>query len=390
MRSSIAQTAAPLVLLSLLRPATPLIKTSTTDEQPGPHAPDVNCFTECVASNGDCQRFEHCQHCRTCYPDQVPLRLVSSGGRLHVSWEHGEEFHVKGVNWPGSESELSVPEGLTWRSIDELLEFVADSGFNAVRVLFNHRSVLEDADLNVDGFDPRKNPELVGLRYTGMLLLLAQKAAEHQLLVCYCAARTTPTAFPTNGLWYDEDVSEQDVLKSWHALAALLCPQWNVFAADLQNEPWAASWGKDYPEDWNRAAERIGGFVHEECVRWLVLVQGVGFSPGALGDQGTKGGYWYGENLVGADLTPVQIRDMSKLVYSAHTYGPGVFDQEYFDLEPCQHNLYSSQPAARVAEASQPHIKRRRGRRGLAHLEDVSSPPAHSGRAAMEVTLQCS
>ena len=60
-----------------------------------------------------------------------------------------------------------------------------------------------------------------------MLLLLAQKAAEHQLLVCYCAARTTPTAFPTNGLWYDEDVSEQDVLKSWHALAALL---WRLIA----------------------------------------------------------------------------------------------------------------------------------------------------------------
>ena len=150
-----------LLLLRLLPRATPLLHGTTASSGP-PDASSVNCEKDCVPTNGDCRRFEHCQHCRTCYPDEVPLRLVSSGGRLHVSWEHGEEFFVKGaqparsrylcrrtpaghslaarrlhahrgagVNWSGSEAELSVPEGLQHRSMDELLDFVADNGFNA-------------------------------------------------------------------------------------------------------------------------------------------------------------------------------------------------------------------------------------------------------------------
>ena len=186
-----------------------------------PDATRVDCHIECVPENGDCRRFDYCQHCRVCYPDEVPLSLVSSGGRLHISWEHGEEFFIKGVNWSGSDAELSVPEGLQarrtppspvfthpaplsspplpspppshpptipqphlhlhfrahlhtlapttslppsrppqHRSMDEILDFAADNGFNAIRIMINHQCVLHDCDLNPDGFDSLKNPEL--------------------------------------------------------------------------------------------------------------------------------------------------------------------------------------------------------------------------------------
>ena len=37
---------------------------------------------------------------------------------------------------------------------------------------------------------------------------------------------------------------ESRVMESWSVLADALCGQWNIFAADLQNEPHGSSWGK--------------------------------------------------------------------------------------------------------------------------------------------------
>lgn len=51
-------------------------------------------------------------------------------------------------------------------------------------------------------------------------------------------------------------------MHSWDKLAAALCKQWNVVAADLQNEPHSSSWGKGGALDWNKAAERIGAPTH--------------------------------------------------------------------------------------------------------------------------------
>jgi endoglucanase len=145
------------------------------------------------------------------------------------------------------------------------------------------------------------------------------------------AHRTVANAWPGDGLWYDAHVTEQDAIESWQKLAAVLCKHWNAFAADIVNEPVHASWGRNSPKDWNKAAERIGNAVLQVCPRLLIFVQGVSGNPGAPNDGGEAQGYFWGENLVGARATPVKLRDMSKLVYSPHTYGPGVFpDQPYF------------------------------------------------------------
>ena len=132
-------------------------------------------------------------------------------------------------------------------------------------------------------------------------------------------------------MWYDSRVSEAEAIRSWGILATLMCPHWNAFAADLVNEPVKASWGRGRPTDWNKAAERFGDAVLAACPRLLVMVQGVGGEPGAPNDGGIAEGYFWGENLVGAATSPVKLVDMTKLVYSPHTYGPGVYkDQPYF------------------------------------------------------------
>ena len=151
-------------------------------------------------------------------------------GKLYAN---GQPFHVKGINWFGSETEMTVPGGLRERRMGELLDFVRDSGFNALRILVNHHFVLVNRQLNAGGFDEGLNTELVNLRYLEMLEHLIREAGKRKLLVMVVVHRTTATAWPGDGLWYDKDVSEEDAKESWTKLATMLCKWWNAFAADL-------------------------------------------------------------------------------------------------------------------------------------------------------------
>ena len=52
-------------------------------------------------------------------------------------------------------------------------------------------------------------------------------------------------------------------------------------------------------------------------------------------------GIWWGENLAGAKTRHIALSDMSKLVYSPHTYGPSVYNQKYFTDGDFPHNMPS-------------------------------------------------
>jgi endoglucanase len=102
-------------------------------------------------------------------------------------------------------------------------------------------------------------------------------------------------------------------------------------AVDLQNEPHSSSWAKgDIETDWGHAAERLGNHVLNQCGRWLIFVEGVGYRPGAPGMDDGGAGIWWGENLAGVKRQPISLADPTKLVYSPHTYGPSVYGQNYF------------------------------------------------------------
>ena len=81
------------------------------------------------------------------------LQFEARDGKLLAN---GKEFRIKGINWFGSESGPWPPFGLDHNSIDFYLKFLADNGFNAVRLLFNHQSVLEDEPVGA----PASEPEL--------------------------------------------------------------------------------------------------------------------------------------------------------------------------------------------------------------------------------------
>lgn len=263
------------------------------------------------------------------------LSVYGHGGELYAN---GRRLYIKGVNWFGSEGRAGPPLGLDKHKIGWYMKFLQSHGFNAIRFLFNHQSILDDATLDPPdtvtyGADaPWEAPELTAYKYLDMFAKLAEVAAEYGILVMMACHRLKPKAWPGDGLWYDAVVTEERVLESWTRLADRLCGQWNVFAADLQNEPHASSWGKgDGPtKDWGHAAERIGNHVLSVCSRWMIMVEGVGYDPGAVGMDGGGAGIWWGENLAGAKVQPVQLSNPARLVYAPHTYGPSVYLQKYF------------------------------------------------------------
>ena len=264
------------------------------------------------------------------------IDFESHDGRVHAN---GQPFSIKGVNWFGSESHPGAPGGLHINSVDWYLEFLSQNGFNALRLPFNHQSMLHNDPILLTGTN--KARELRGLTYSEMFLAIAQKAAKYGILVMMTCHRTTPTAWPGEGLWHDSHISEQQALDSWSSVADALCGQWNVFAADLQNEPHKASWGKGRDTDWDKAAARIGNHVLSRCPRWLIMVEGVGYNPGAPGADNPAQGFWWGENLVGIKVAPVALSNQRRLVYSPHSYGPSVYMHNYFKAPDFPNNMES-------------------------------------------------
>jgi len=248
-------------------------------------------------------------------------------------------FHIKGINWFGSEGPNGVPNGLQQRSIRDLMGFLKKNDFNAIRLPFNHADVL--ANKHIYHVNTELNPELIGVTYLQMLHRIAQLAAEAGLLVLLTLHRVAPDEWPGDGLWYSKAVPEAKVLNSWSVIASQFCREWNIFAVDLQNEPWTATWGRNQPTDWNKAAERLGNHVLDHCGRWLIFVEGVGGKGGAPQcdpDCESQGLFW-GENLLGVRSAPVVLSNPKKLVYSPHTYGPSVYEMSYFSAPDFPQNL---------------------------------------------------
>lgn len=213
-----------------------------------------------------------------------PIIFQAKQGRIYGN---GKTFDIKGINWYGAEARTGTPGGLGQNSVQFYMKFLAANGFNAIRLPFNHQSILLSADpssappLDTDGLT--YTPELQGKTYIEMLVLLAQEAARHGILILLACHRLSPTAWPGSGLWYDQLIEERNVLESWEYISEAFCGQWNVFGVDLHNEPYAASWGWGRTSDWDKAAMRIGNHVLEKCARWLIFVEGVGYKPGAPG-----------------------------------------------------------------------------------------------------------
>jgi endoglucanase len=258
-----------------------------------------------------------------------PTAPLSTEGAKIVD-QNGEEVLLTGVNWFGFETDAYAPHGLWTRNWEEMLDQIADSGFNTIRLPYSNE-LFDAGSTPGKAIDYTLNPDLKGLSGLDLMDRIVEGATDRGLMVLL--DRHRPTAEGQSTLWYSSEVSEQRWISDWVMLAEHYRNNPLVIGADLHNEPHGeATWGDgNQRTDWRLAAERAGNAVLKANPNWLIVVEGVE----TVGDEP----YWWGGNLAGAKTAPVRLSDPDQLVYSAHDYGPGVWRQGWFDAPDFPENL---------------------------------------------------
>jgi endoglucanase len=209
------------------------------------------------------------------------------------------------------ETSRFAPIGLDSRSLDEMLDQIVTSGFNTIRLPFSNQ-LLSSALPN--GVDFGLNPDLRGLSGLELMDRVIAGAGRRGLRVILDRHRPTPDG--QSELWYTGQIPEARWIQDWVMLARRYRGDPTVIGADLANEPHgAATWGDDNAStDWRLAAERAGNALLAVNPDWLIFVEGI---QTVDADK-----YWWGGNLEGVARAPVRLSDPTRLVYSAHDYGP--------------------------------------------------------------------
>src|SRR5258706_3041166 len=265
------------------------------------------------------------------------LQLTTAGrqcGPLHADGAHlvdsqGNRADLSGVNWFGFETESFAPHGLDVRNYQDMLNQMAHLGFNTIRLPYSNQ--LFDPASAPTGISYTLNPDLRGLRGVALMDKIVAGAAKSGL--CVLLDQHRPNAYAQSNLWYTDRLPESRWISDWVMLAQHYHDNPTVIGADLHNEPHGeATWGSGVQAtDWRLAAERGGNAVLSVNPSWLIVVEGI--------EAYQNNYYWWGGNLMGAKQFPVRLAHPAQLVYSAHDYGPDIWEQTWFKAPSFPRNL---------------------------------------------------
>jgi len=264
----------------------------------------------------------------------IQLPLATKGAKIVDAT--GQRVFLRGANWFGIETQMHAPHGLWKRDYKEMLAQLKSLGYNMIRLPYSVQSLRATNVSGID-FSIGSNRELQGKSPLEVMDSIIQEAAGQGLLILLDSHRLNDQRIPE--LWYGDGFTESDWIDTWKMLATRYKNQGNVIGADLKNEPHGrASWGTNNPlTDWRLAAERAGNDILAINPNWLIVVEGVENNvPG----QKLKV-HWMGANLEGVRRYPVRLLRPNKVVYSPHEYGPGVYNQPWFNEAGFPKNLYS-------------------------------------------------
>jgi aryl-phospho-beta-D-glucosidase BglC (GH1 family) len=263
--------------------------------------------------------------------------LTSKGSKLYNS--NGQVVRLTGVNWFGFETTNFFPHGLWARDYHGMLNQVKQMGFNCLRIPFCDDMLAPGATAapSFYGTDPyykrdqtEFNKELAGLKPIEMMDEIIKYAGEIGIAIILDNHSRAHDGYMEEKLWYTAKVSEETWISNWVMLAKRYKNNPAVVAFDLNNEPHGkktdtngSTWGTgNAATDWNTAAEKCGNAVLAVNPDVLIIVEGVEYCDNL--------NYWWGGNLRGVKSNPIKLSNPAKLVYSAHEYGPEVFQQEWF------------------------------------------------------------
>ncbi len=280
---------------------------------------------------------------------------------------NGNPVWLTGCNWFGYNVGSQVFDGVWSQNMHEMLNQIADHGFNLLRVPMSVEILLQwkngDPDPAVPKVNEYSNPELTLEGVEGGTVMYSfdiwNKAVEwcrengiKIMIDIHCAE--TASAGHQISTWYTDKFSTEDWLEALSWVADYYKDDDTIIAVDLKNEPHGtadtpdkmAKWDNSTDiNNWKYAAERGADAVLSSNPNLLVMVEGVEVYPKfEEGADWTSQNIdysrypysyyhhtWWGGNFRGVKDYPLDLGErQSQLVYSPHDYGPLVFAQDWF------------------------------------------------------------
>jgi endoglucanase len=264
----------------------------------------------------------------------------TSGNRILDA--SGASVRIAGINWYGFETPDEIVHGLWSQDYHAIVDDIKALGYNTIRIPFSNQMVenpiVPQGISNYNSTGPI-NLDLVGLNSLQDLDKIITAAGNDGLKVILDDHRSEAgESAEQNGLWYTADYPNQKWLADWTTVAKRYAGNTTVIGFDLRNEPHTpagvayaqgATWGTGDPAtDIRLAYQNAGNAVLAADPGALVFAEGIGETPNADGGLDST---WWGGDLALAGQYPVTLSSAGHLVYSAHDYGPTLFQQTWFN-----------------------------------------------------------
>lgn len=270
--------------------------------------------------------------------------LHTNGNKIVDS--SGNTVRMTGIAWFGFETQNNSFHGLWANTMDDILNKVADNGFNTLRVPLSVQLVNQWRQGTYpmpDSINDYVNPDLQNKNSLEILDMAIAKCKEKGIKVMLDMHRVVNTS--QSNTWYTDSYSGNDYEECWKWLTNHYKNDDTVIAMDIFNEPhgkvyWnevTAKWDDTADvSNWKYEAEKVGKEILDINPNLLIMVEGVETYPKEGFDYTTKDannyyGTWWGGNLRGVEDQPVTIENHpNQVVYSPHDYGPSVSMQPWF------------------------------------------------------------
>ena len=264
---------------------------------------------------------------------------------------NNQTVRIAGINWYGFETTDEVVHGLWAQDYQAILNAIKSNGYNTIRLPYSNQMVespIIPSNISYNNGSGPINTDLKGLNSLEIMDKVIAAAGSDGLRVILVNHRSEAgNSAEANGLWYTTAYPESAWINDWLTLvnryAGYKDANGNptVIGVDLRNEPHliangshtGACWTGDTAtggcptsntgQNWPAAAQRAGNAVLGVDSSLLIIIEGTDCYNGDCD--------WWGGNLEGVKSNPVVLNVANRLVYSAHDYGPALFQQAWFN-----------------------------------------------------------
>src|SRR5215472_5532906 len=264
---------------------------------------------------------------------------------------NNQRVRIAGINWYGFETTDEVVHGLWAQDYHAILNAIKSNGYNTIRLPYSNQMVetpVVPSNISFANGSGPINSDLKGLNSLAVMDKIITAAGNDGLRVLLVNHRSEAgNSAEANGLWYTSAYPESAWINDWLTLvnryASFKDANGNpiVIGVDLRNEPHlnangsatGSCWTGDSAtngcaasnaaQNWPAAAQRAGNAVLAANPNLLIIVEGTDCYSGDCD--------WWGGNLEGVQSNPVVLNVPNRLVYSAHDYGPSLFQQSWFN-----------------------------------------------------------